>query len=158
MLSLALIFGAVLKCVHPGSILVDPAMLSALVDTAHQEQPAISSLEDMIPSDAHEAPLNKVAAAGHLEKINRHFLIRCPVAMKVSVVARDFVGQQSFKTREKRFFEVPLKIKQIPLITVIHNPFLEKILYKLLFSRFSLRGRLCCKGRLMACASFPELR
>ena len=53
--SLALIFDAALKRVRPGSALVDAAMLPALVDAAHKEQPAISSLEDMIPPDAREA-------------------------------------------------------------------------------------------------------
>ena len=53
--SLALIFDAALKRVRPGPALVDAAMLPALVDAAHKEQPAISSLEDMIPPDAREA-------------------------------------------------------------------------------------------------------
>ena len=53
--SLTLIFDAALKRVRPGSALVDAAMLPALVDAAHKEQPAISNLEDMIPPDAREA-------------------------------------------------------------------------------------------------------
>lgn len=55
--SLTLIFDAVLKRVRPGPALVEAAMLPALVDAAHKEQPAISSLEDMIPPDPREAPV-----------------------------------------------------------------------------------------------------
>ena len=53
--SLAVIFDAALKRVRPGSAPVYAAMLPALVDAAHKEQPAIASLEDMIPPDAREA-------------------------------------------------------------------------------------------------------
>lgn len=53
--SLALIFEAVLKRVRSGSALVDPTILPVLLDSAHKEQPAISSLEDTIPPDAREA-------------------------------------------------------------------------------------------------------
>ena len=45
--SLALIFEAVLQRARPGSRMATPAMVPALVDAAHEEQPAIAHLEDM---------------------------------------------------------------------------------------------------------------